>query len=66
MTDQLSPEKPMETSQLSNLPNYLLTAREVAGILQCSAVQVLSHGQARCNFIYAIWKISPVFNNHFT
>jgi predicted DNA-binding transcriptional regulator AlpA len=40
MTDQLILEKPKETLQLSNLPDRLLTASEITGILHCSAVQV--------------------------
>ena len=40
MTDQISPEKPKETLQLSNLPDCELTTRYAAGILQCSTVKV--------------------------
>ena len=40
MTDQLSPEKHKETLQWSNLPNRLLMANEVAGVLHCIGIQV--------------------------
>ena len=40
MTDKLSPEKPKENFQLSNLPDRLLTAHEVASVFHCSAGQV--------------------------
>ena len=40
MTDQLSPEKPKKPLQLSNLPDRMRIAPEVANVLHCSAVQV--------------------------
>jgi excisionase family DNA binding protein len=40
MTDLPSPKGPRVTLQLSNLPDRLLSASEVAGILNVSVVQI--------------------------
>ena len=66
MTDQRSPEKPVETSRLSNLPNYLLTVREVTGILKCSAVQFSRMVRRGVISSLPFGKSVRYFNNHFT
>ncbi len=40
MAEQFTPEEPEEVLQLHSLPDRLLSAPEVAGILHISAVQV--------------------------